>query len=364
MNPAPKPAAQKAKKVTVVTNKNAGRGTPRAGLGKVIGSILATPYRHYDTATLRELDHAVEAIGYDRPDIVAWAGGDGSAHQMVTRLIQKYAALNAPLPSLLYIPTGTMNNLAHSIDLTRMPAVDFAKMIAAKLEAQRRGAALPFQTSSLDTVRVNADRYGFLYGAGLPVNILREYEKVGYRCEDRENCDFACDWSSGLRLTGECPKCGKKLAKDGLGPWRALKVILTGFLSRRMRKSLTRPVHARIGLPEGHDPPVAPFMTHTGILVATVDQLGMGMRGMPEAMSRPGHFMLRSTQLSFWGLTLPTTLGALWSGLPIPKSFDAVVPRLTIEYEEPTVTTLDGELYVPTFRDTLECGPRLTFITG
>ncbi len=363
MIPEPKPAP-KATKVTVVTNKNAGRGTPRAGLGKVIGSILATPYRHYDTATLRELDHAVEVIGVDRPDIVAWAGGDGSAHQMVTRLIQKYDAMKAPLPSLLYVPTGTMNNLAHSIDLTRMPAVDFAKMIAAKLEAQRRGAALPFQTASLDTVRVNGDRYGFLYGTGLPVNILKEYEKVGYRCEDRDGCGFSCGWAAGKKLGGDCPRCGGKVAKEGLGPWRALKVIASAFWSRKLRKSLTRPVYARIGLPEGHDPPVAPFMKHTGIMVATVDQLGMGMRGMPDAMSRPGHFMLRSTQLSFWQFMLPTTLGALWSGLPLPHSFDAVVPRLTIEYEEPTVATINGELCAPTFRDTLECGPRLTFITG
>jgi hypothetical protein len=362
--PGRKAAAPKAAKVTVVTNKNSGRGTPRAGLGKVIGSILATPYRHYDTATLRELDGAVEAIGNDRPDIVAWAGGDGSVHHMVTRLVHKYADIGAPLPRLLYIPTGTMNNLAHSIDLTRMPAVDFAKMIAAKLEAQRRGANLPFQTAALDPIRVNGDKYCFLYGAGLPVNILHEYEKVGYRCENRDACGFVCTWAVGTQLKGECPMCGHKVAKEGLGPWRAIKVILAAFWSRRLRKSLTRPVHARIALPEGNDPPVAPFMTHTGIIVATVDQLGMGMRGMPDAMSRPGHFMLRSTQLTFWGLTLPTTLGALWSGLPLPKSFDAVVPRLTIEYEEPTVTTLDGEIMAPTFRDTLECGPRISFITG
>ena len=352
----------KSSRVAVVTNKNTGRGTPRAGLGKVIGSILTTPYRHYDTGTLRELDVAVNIIGRDRPDIVAWAGGDGSAHQVVSRLIKEYDALGAPLPQLLYIPTGTMNNLAHSLDLTRMPAIDFSKMIAAKLEAQRHGAAMPFRTMEINPIRVN-DTYTFIYGAGLPVNILQEYEKADYHCEDAA-CAAKVPWKHGVRANGVCPTCNGKLAKDGLGPWRAAKVLLSAFFSRRMRKRLTRPVHARIELPDGYDPPVAPFMTHTGLLVSVVDQLGMGMRGMPQAMGRPGHFMLRTTQLGFWQLVMPTTLGAIWTGLPLPKTFDVVVPKLTIEYEEPTITTLDGDMTPPITRDVLSCGPRLSFITG
>ncbi len=350
-------------RVAVVTNKNAGRGTKRAGLGTVIGQILATPYRHYDTATLEELAAAVEAIGRDRPDTVAWAGGDGSAHQMITRLITKYDEMRAPLPQLLYVPTGTMNNLAHSLGLTRMPAVDFSRMIAAKIEVQRLGGAVTFQTAQINPIRVG-DKYGFMYGVGIPVNLLHEYEKARYFCEDTDTCGYKCSWEVGTRLEGECPNCTKKLVKEGLGPRRAISLILSALFSRKLRKSLTKPVHAKITLPDAHNPPVAPFMTHTGIMVATVDQLGMGMRGMPQAMSTPNQFMLRSTQLGFWQFTLPTTLGALWAGLPIPKTFDAVLPNMTIDYEEPTESTLDGEFLPAAMSHTIQCGPRLTFITG
>ncbi len=346
--------------VAVITSKKTGRGTKRAGYGKVIGSILATPRYHYDTATLRELDVAVAKIARDRPDIVVCASGDGGLKEVVTRVINGYEG--APLPLFALIRGGTMNVVAQTLGVTRLPAPDFAKMLAAKLEIQRLGGSAPFETKQLTPLRIG-DKYGFMYGAGIPVNILQEYEKANYHCEDVDACGYKCPWAAGSQMK-ECPKCAKKLVKDGLGPRRALSVLLSALLSRGLRKRLVKPVHAKITLPDSHDPPVASFMTHTGLMVSTVDQLGMGMRGMPQAMSTPGHFMLRSTQLGFWQFLAPTTLGALWTGLPLPKTFDAVVPKMEIEYERPTERTLDGDFLPPTTSETIQCGPSLTFITG
>jgi hypothetical protein len=72
--------------------------------------------------------------------------------------------------------------------------------------------------------------------------------------------------------------------------------------------------------------------------------------------------MLRSTHLSFWGLV--GSLGPLWAGLPLPATFDAVVPHLTIDYQEPTIATVDGDLKPPRTSDVIGCGPALSFITG
>ena len=350
-------------KTAVITSKRAGVGTARAGLGTVIGSMLATPYRHYDTATLGELDAAVKRIAADRTDIAFFTGGDGALHVIVTRLIREYGALGLPMPLLGYIPTGTMMNTGKSLDLDRMSAVDFARRLSEKIEAQRRGEDVPFNVAHLNPIMIG-DQYGFIYGAGVAVNFLQEYERANHRCEDREHCGFGCKWSQAGRHKGVCPKCGKKLAREGLGPWRAIKVILGSLFSRKKRRQLMRPVYARIRLPDGHEKPVAPSMEHTALMVATVDQLGMGMRGMPDAMSKPNHFMLRSTQLSYWQLAFPTTLGALWAGLPLPRTFDAVVPSIVIEYEEPTIATLDGDMLPPATRHEISCGPMLRFITG
>jgi len=320
--------------MALVSNPNAGQHTPRAGLGAVIGSILAAPAdpnRRYDTKTLGELARAARQIQQDRPEILAVAGGDGTLHKTLTSVFQEYERRpGVPLPQILLIPIGTMNNVATSIGATRYDPVTLAKRVDEKLKSHQE-----LDVVHVRILKVNGE-YGFMHGAGLPVNFLQAY--------------YAYDHALGKR--------------------RILKVLLATlwdeFLSilpfRRSRQILTKPVHARIKLPEDHDPPVAPFMTHTAFMSSTVDQVGLGCRAMPEAMKTDGCFMLRSSRLSFWGWL--ASIGHLWAGLGLPQSFDAVVPRLVIEYEQPTVTMVDGEIKPPRTHDVVECGPLLTFIIG
>ena len=319
------------KKVAVVTNPKAGKNTPRAGLGKVISSILATPRWTYNPETLSALEGTAKQLSHDRPDILVIAGGDGTVHETLSKvLIEHEHSPAAPIPQILIIPIGTMNNLATTLGLTKHPAVKLAEIVAAKIRDKR-----PLDVTPLNPLKIN-DEFGFLYGTGLPVNFLQKYY------EDRKH----------------------------RGPRRAIKVVLTTIgneiLSlltfRKSKQILTRPVHATITLPEGNDPAVAPFTTHTGIICASIDDIGLGCRAMPKARSQPGCFMLRSTHLSFWGLV--GSLGPLWAGLPLPATFDAVVPHLSIDYQEPTIATVDGDMKPPRTSDVIGCGPAVSFITG
>jgi hypothetical protein len=72
--------------------------------------------------------------------------------------------------------------------------------------------------------------------------------------------------------------------------------------------------------------------------------------------------MLRSTHLSLWGLV--ASLGPLWAGLPLPATFDAVVPHSRIDYQDPTIATVDGDMKPPRNCDIIACGPVVSFITG
>ena len=319
------------KKVAVVTNPKAGKNTPRAGLGKVISSILATPRWTYNPETLSALEGTAKQLSHDRPDILVIAGGDGTVHETLSKVLLEHEhSPAAPIPQILIIPIGTMNNLATTLGLTKDPAVKLAELIAAKIRDKR-----PLDVTPLNPLKIN-DEFGFLYGTGLPVNFLQKYY------EDRKH----------------------------RGPRRAIKVVLTTIgneiLSlltfRKSKQILTRPVHATITLPEGNDPAVAPFTTHTGIICASIDDIGLGCRAMPKARSQPGCFMLRSTHLSFWGLV--GSLGPLWAGLPLPATFDAVVPHLSIDYQEPTIATVDGDMKPPRTSDVIGCGPAVSFITG
>ena len=319
------------KKVAVVTNPKAGKNTPRAGLGQVISSILATPRWTYNPETLSALEGTAKQLSHDRPDILVIAGGDGTVHETLSKvLIEHEHSPAAPIPQILVIPIGTMNNLATTLGLTKHPAVKLAELVAAKIRDKR-----PLDVMPLNPIKIN-DEYGFLYGTGLPVNFLQKYY------EDRKR----------------------------RGPKRAIKVVLATLGNeivslltfRKSKQILTRPVHATITLPDGNDPSVAPSTTHTGIICASIDDIGLGCRAMPQARSQPGCFMLRSTRLSFWGLV--ASLGPLWAGLPLPATFDAVVPHLTIDYQEPTIATVDGDMKPPRTNDVIGCGPTVSFITG
>ena len=319
------------KKIAVVTNPQAGKNTPRAGLGKVISSILATPRWTYNPETLSALEGAAKQLSHDRPDILVIAGGDGTVHQTLSKVLLEHEHSPAtPIPQILIIPIGTMNNLATTLGLTKHPAVKLAEFVAAKIRDKR-----PLDVMPLNPLKIN-DEFGFFYGAGLPVNFLQKYY------EDRKR----------------------------RGPKRAIKVVLATLGNeivslltfRKSKQILTRPVHATITLPDGNDPSVAPSTTHTGIICASIDDIGLGCRAMPQARSQPGCFMLRSTRLSFWGLV--ASLGPLWAGLPLPATFDAVVPHLTIDYQEPTIATVDGDMKPPRTNDVIGCGPTVSFITG
>lgn len=321
-------------RLSLVWNGRAGIHTRRAGLGKVVGDILArppNPQRVYDPRTLAELEETARHIHRDMPNIVAIAGGDGTIHRTLTAILRNLVdAHGAALPEILIIPVGTMNNVASALGATRFPPVAFAERIVAKINAH-----VPLDYVHAYPLRVNGE-YGFLYGAALPVHLLERYYAGG----------------------------------TTVGAMRGFQIVagtlldeLLGLLPfRRSHQLLTKPVHARVVLPVIHGAVANPPTTHTGLMVAAIDQVGVGCRAMPDARKVPGKFMVRSTQLSFLGLI--GNLLRIWTGQSLPSTFDAVTPKVIIEYTEPTVTMVDGDLKPPTTRDVIECGPMLKFIIG
>ncbi len=377
------------KTVAFLHNPHSGKNTPRFGYGKILADIIATPRYTYGTSTLGELKQAAREIHGVRPDIVGVCGGDGTLGLDVTRLLREWSKTpDMPLPLLLYFPTGTRCVVGENLGLMSHSAEHFAKRIRQKIEGHT-----PFDTVHLQPLKIN-DQYGFMYGSGLPASAVEHYyQKADYRCTDanreyglnelvkaeKRPCRFSCRWDKADRFgsfneagiyAGTCPKCGKALERE-LGNKRFTQVVLetvwdevkAKLLFRQSHRILTKPVYAEIELPQGHDPPYAPFMEYTGIMCSTIESMGNGCRAMPFAQKEANHLMLRCTNLSFWGLI--RMLPFLWGGtsLPTSRSFDAVVQSLVIKYKTPTTRTIDGDLSVSQC-DRIEVGPLLTFIVG
>jgi hypothetical protein len=136
--------------------------------------------------------------------------------------------------------------------------------------------------------------------------------------------------------------------------------VVSAILLSESQKLLTRPVHGRVTLPGATESFPRGRTRHTAIMMSAVEEIGFGFKGMPLARSEPGKFMVRATERSFFELVAMAPALAL--GTPVPGMHDAVVDRLTIDWLEPTATTIDGEMIAPHLRDVISCGPELRFL--
>lgn len=319
----------------IIINATAGKHSGKASALQMAARIMTEPHLVFTTHSLGELEAAAREIA-SRSDVrvLGVFGGDSTASSSLKSVISK-SDPDRPNPLIFHLAGGTMNTIARSAGMVKDGDKPEDIILLAKRVKQKLDAGIPPDVVHLSPLCINDD-YGFLFGAGTPASFLQEYYKEPVRGKARA-FEVVCD---------------------------AFKSELIALLTfrKKARHSFFTEVHARIVLPEGHDPPVAPYMTHTAIMCGTVEQIGLGCHGLPEARSKVGHFMLRSTSLSFWGVMMNAPL--LFMGRPVPFMFDAVVPSLKISFEGPTNIMIDGDIKPGDSEYNLSLGPTLKFITG
>jgi len=320
------------KKTVVILNTNAGKHAGKASALRAAGAILTAPHLQYTTSSLAELEHVTRTIANDHPDMVVIMGGDSTASTTLTSVLGKLDP-SRPSPHILLFAGGTMNTVARSIGMVKSgdrpeDIVHLAQRVRAKLDA-----GMPLAVFPLSPLRIN-DSLGFLFGAGTPARFLERYNEASVRGKRR-----------ALRVVAE-----------------AFMSELVALFTKKAPRSVMETVHASVCFPVGCEDPCAPLMSHTAIMCAAVDQIGLGIRGMPDAWAKPGHFMVRSTDLSFWGIIANS--GFFYAGLPMASTFDAVVPEAFITFTRPANIMIDGDVTPGETTYRISSGPVLNFITG
>ena len=317
------------RRVAVLTNPRSGKNTKRAGLAKALGSFLTSPRWVYAPETLQQLDRDAATIRRERHDVVAIIGGDGTASQALTRLIIEHEAhADQPMPQVIIVPTGSMNNLATTLGQTRWPADVFVRRIVEKL-----ASGAPFDTAHLAMLRCG-DAFGTTFGAGFPVSFLEKY-----------------------------------YADGAGGPPGALRTVLQVLLNDALvalpfvkRQRLINPLSSEVTMIDGDQRVTSPYGEHTLIMAGSIETIGLNCAALPQARRDHGKFMLRASSLSVWGLA--ACIGPLWIGAPLPMTFEGTTARAELRFDTPTRTMLDGDFQPATRELALSMGPTLTFITG
>lgn len=114
------------KRMLFIYNPNAGKGLLKAKLSDVLDIMVKAGYELvvYPTQSYKDAYRKVVHMDHDY-DIVVCSGGDGTLDEVVTGMMKRDKEDRIPIG---YIPTGTTNDFANSLHISRdiMEAADIA----------------------------------------------------------------------------------------------------------------------------------------------------------------------------------------------------------------------------------------------
>jgi diacylglycerol kinase family enzyme len=252
-----------------------------------------------NTQRINELEPVAREFLEAGVEVLAIAGGDGTLHATLNAFLPVYGS--CPLPPILIVQAGTMNNMSSEIRMMR-PGLKV-------LNELRKGAqvkAVPKIHRML--MRIN-DHYGFLYGVGFPARLLKRYYEAPRQCI-----------ASALLL----------LSRSIF--YAALRPEMAGDLFGRLKARL---------IVDGNPREEENLLY---ILASTILQVGLRFKPCHLALNseRAFHLMICSSRLT----KLVSRVHRIYSGRPLDVEgcIDALAMQACIEFDAPTPYMVDGEL--------------------
>lgn len=285
----------------------------------------------FPTKSLADLDTAVENAVRLEPDAIFSVGGDGTTHHFLSRLIPECERRRKEIPKLGIVPAGTMNVIPSALGLvSENPHESFERVVRKFLTGE------PHKTVQANALRVN-DRYGFLYGAGLPARSLMRYNAYEKR--------------------------GVLRAAQVFGQIMAEEIGAAAGATRNAR-SVAEPFMAAMSCVDDQGPFISSDSGWTSVMAGTIESIGLGSKPLYRAREKPGSFHLIGCEHGFWNYA--SRLHAIVLGKTLGGKMDRPVTKARIHYDRPMTRFIDGDIYEPDSldktTDTLECGPLLTFL--
>jgi diacylglycerol kinase family enzyme len=304
--------------IGVVTNPRAKKNAGNPNRVERLREILGREAVFRTTQTPEEISDAAREFRRWEIDILVIDGGDGTLHHTLSAFISIYNGMD--LPPIVLSRGGTMNTVANSLGIKGSSE----EVLQRILTSIKIGA--PLEVLRVNTLQVN-DRYGFIFGLGFPVSLLKAY----YRGEGR-------------------------------GKWKTVRVLLKILFSSLGKGGgdgdFFRPFKADIWL----DGERLPIGRYTAILGSTVKGVGLGFKPTRRAGEREGLFQVLCCEMGPKRMGLTAFKVLLGVELRNSKLFDRMATRSTITMEKPMDMQIDGEIFKDQKEICLHAGPILQFI--
>jgi diacylglycerol kinase family enzyme len=302
--------------IGVVVNPQAGRNRHAGDRAARLGDLVGAQGWVRETASLDQLADAAAECRARAVDVVGVCGGDGTLARTITALLREYGSGSA-LPSILPLRAGTMNTVARAMGCSAWRP---ERMLAEVVGERRRGA--PMLLAEHQLLCINGRDYGFMLGAGVPVEFLRAYYDQPHR---------------GAR-----------------GAVRTLvELSASALIGGRTIRRVFRPLPGQL-LVDGRR---GPFDAYTVIYASTIEDIGLGFRPTYRAREEAGRFQVFAAAIG--ARAFICRLPAIRMGRPTGSRqvHDVLASRLRVEFRDPTLYMVDGDIMEPTRQLDVRLGP-------
>ena len=265
-----------------------------------------------------ELTEVAKEIKKDRYEIVGVNGGDGTNHQIITRIIDLYN--NDRFPLIAHLRGGTMNTISNALNGITGSVTGITQKLVEHYKDNR-----PFKTRANKVLNVNG-RYGFMFGTGFVSNLMDMYYEGGTP-----------------------------------GPIKALQIIYKAIASAIIKTNyvdrLFRPVLAEVVI----DGIKLDYSRYSVIVSSAIRNVGLNFRAIYRAEELPDKIHVFAGQATAFEVI--RRLRKLYIGhQPGFQHMADVLARLVeIRSGSPLRYTIDGDMYEDT-RVVLSPGPMMSYI--
>lgn len=255
----------------------------------------------------------------DGVDVVCLNGGDGTVHTVLTAMIGAYGS--TPLPPIALLCGGTMNTIAKTLGVSGRPR----QLLRRIVDQHKQGK--PFTTKTRYLMKIDGQRYGFLWGNGVFSNYLELFYEGGE------------------------PTPAKAAAVLGRGVASALFGGTT--IERIMRPFVGQALFD--GQPLEGD-------RFVSVAAGTVEQVGLGFSPFSGSVKVPGK--IHAVALRSGSLGVVRELPRVWMARPLgeAENTDALVARIELIAPGRIPYMLDGDLYEGADRLVVEIGPSVEMV--
>jgi diacylglycerol kinase family enzyme len=309
--------------IGLLLSPHAKRQAKDPGLGDRLARQLGDDGMVRTARSLEELGQVAKDFRRAGIDLVACAGGDGTNHVTISRLVEAYG--NAKLPYFAMLRGGTMNTVANSFGI---PHKRPEKLFAMYRHAYARRALQPLRFVEPNVLLVG-NHCGFIFGTGAIYGFIAEYN----RREDRD-----AGWAAQVLA-------------------RAIaSATVSGPQVRRVAQRWT----GEVRFDDGSAFPERDYFT---IGASTCGQIGLGFKPFYRSAELADRFHMLGIYTSAGGFI--RGLGRVWLGKTLGghKTYEKVAGRAVLVPSEGRVPyTLDGDVYEHVGELEVRSGPRIRIV--